>query len=90
MALKIYVFICRNACLHFQYGKDCESDSPVKLLDKLLYAMAQSVDEQLVVVSQVFKYQSHWIRYFITAFYLELRSRIYLSFFMKFLIGACG
>nr|GMC67259.1 protease Do-like 9 [Ipomoea batatas] len=36
-----------------EYGKDCESDSPVKLLDKLLYAMAQSVDEQLVVVSQV-------------------------------------
>ncbi|OEL29463.1 Protease Do-like 9 [Dichanthelium oligosanthes] len=36
-----------------QYGKDYEYDAPVKLLDKLMHAMAQSPDEQLVVVSQV-------------------------------------
>ncbi|RVW46655.1 Protease Do-like 9 [Vitis vinifera] len=30
-----------------------EFDAPVKLLDKHLYSMAQSVDEQLVVVAQV-------------------------------------
>jgi hypothetical protein len=37
----------------WQYGKDYEYDAPVKLLDKHLHAMAQSTDEQLVVVSQV-------------------------------------
>lgn len=37
-----------------QCGRDYEFDAPVKLLDKFLHAMAQSVDEQLVVVSQVF------------------------------------
>ncbi|RYR68797.1 hypothetical protein Ahy_A03g015262 [Arachis hypogaea] len=36
-----------------QYGKDYEFDAPVKLLEKHLHAMAQSVDEQLLVVSQV-------------------------------------
>ncbi|PHT83519.1 Protease Do-like 9 [Capsicum annuum] len=36
-----------------EYGKDYEFDAPVKLMDKLLHAMAQSIDEQLVVVSQV-------------------------------------
>lgn len=36
-----------------QYGKDYEFDAPVKLLDKLLHSMAESADEQLVVVSQV-------------------------------------
>ncbi|XP_020979498.1 protease Do-like 9 isoform X4 [Arachis ipaensis] len=35
-----------------QYGKDYEFDAPVKLLEKHLHAMAQSVVEQLVV-SQV-------------------------------------
>lgn len=39
--------------LFHQYGKDYEYDAPVKLLDKHLHAMAQSPDEQLVVVSQV-------------------------------------
>ncbi|OWM71569.1 hypothetical protein CDL15_Pgr005756 [Punica granatum] len=39
--------------LRSEYGKDYEFDAPVKLLDKLLHAMAESVDEQLVVVSQV-------------------------------------
>ncbi|KAJ8423032.1 hypothetical protein Cgig2_021924 [Carnegiea gigantea] len=35
------------------YGKDYEFDAPVKLLDKLLHAMVETADEQLVVVSQV-------------------------------------
>ncbi|CAH9092399.1 unnamed protein product [Cuscuta epithymum] len=39
--------------LHSEYGKDYEFDAPVKLLDKLANAMADSVDEQVVVVSQV-------------------------------------
>ncbi|XP_077237808.1 protease Do-like 9 isoform X2 [Tasmannia lanceolata] len=39
--------------LRSEYGKDYEYDAPVKLLDKHLHAMAQSKDEQLVVVSQV-------------------------------------
>ncbi|KAL5725242.1 Protease Do-like 9 [Ranunculus cassubicifolius] len=36
-----------------EYGKDYEADGPVKLLEKHLHGMAQSVDEELVVVSQV-------------------------------------
>ncbi|CAM8912668.1 unnamed protein product [Rhodiola kirilowii] len=39
--------------LRSEYGKDYEYEAPVKLLDKLLHAMRQSEDEQLVVVSQV-------------------------------------
>ncbi|KAK7339420.1 hypothetical protein VNO77_20085 [Canavalia gladiata] len=39
--------------LRSEYGKDYEFDAPVKLLDKHLHSMAQSIDEQLVVVSQV-------------------------------------
>ncbi|KAJ3694931.1 hypothetical protein LUZ60_000308 [Juncus effusus] len=39
--------------LRSEYGKDYEYDAPVKLLDKHLHAMAQSPDEQLVVISQV-------------------------------------
>ncbi|XP_031277148.1 protease Do-like 9 [Pistacia vera] len=39
--------------LRSEYGKDYEYEAPVKLLDKLLYSMPQSPDEQLVVVSQV-------------------------------------
>ncbi|KAG6547502.1 hypothetical protein Mapa_010950 [Marchantia paleacea] len=39
--------------LRSEYGKDYDYDSPVKLLDKLLHAMAQTEEEQLVVVSQV-------------------------------------
>ncbi|XP_010029214.1 protease Do-like 9 [Eucalyptus grandis] len=39
--------------LRSEYGKDYEFDAPVKLLDKLLHSMAGSVNEQLVVVSQV-------------------------------------
>ncbi|KAG8043021.1 hypothetical protein GUJ93_ZPchr1070g29205, partial [Zizania palustris] len=36
--------------LMYQYGKDYEYDAPVKLLDKHLHVMAQSPDEQLVVL----------------------------------------
>ncbi|XP_023743690.1 protease Do-like 9 [Lactuca sativa] len=39
--------------LRSEYGKDYDFDAPVKLLDKHLHAMAQSIDEQLIVVSQV-------------------------------------
>ncbi|CAK9161302.1 unnamed protein product [Ilex paraguariensis] len=39
--------------LRSEYGKDYEFDAPVKILDKHLHAMAQSIDEQLVVISQV-------------------------------------
>eukprot|EP00249_Psilotum_nudum_P010396 c22518_g2_i1 orf=419-2386(-) len=39
--------------LRSEYGKDYDYDAPVKLLDKLLHAMAQTEDEQLVVISQV-------------------------------------
>ena len=39
--------------LHSEYGKDSNYDAPVKLLDKLLHSMAQTEDEQLVVLSQV-------------------------------------
>lgn len=39
--------------LRSEYGKDYEYEAPVKLLEKHLHAMAQSPDEQLVVVSQV-------------------------------------
>ncbi|XP_062106799.1 protease Do-like 9 [Humulus lupulus] len=39
--------------LRSEYGKEYEFDAPVKLLDKHLHAMAQSIDEQVVVVSQV-------------------------------------
>ncbi|KAK9925235.1 hypothetical protein M0R45_033564 [Rubus argutus] len=39
--------------LRSEYGKDYDFDAPVKLLDKHLHAMAESVEEQLVVVSQV-------------------------------------
>ncbi|WVZ07505.1 hypothetical protein V8G54_020851 [Vigna mungo] len=47
-ALRFWLYkLCKN------YGKDYEFDAPVKLLDKHLHSMAQSVDEQLVVVSQV-------------------------------------
>jgi hypothetical protein len=39
--------------VYWQYGKDYDYDAPVKLLDKLLHAMSQTDEEQLVVVSQV-------------------------------------
>ncbi|CAO2818242.1 unnamed protein product [Amaranthus hypochondriacus] len=39
--------------LRSEYGKEYEFEAPVKLLDKLLHAMPQSKDEELVVVSQV-------------------------------------
>ena len=54
--------VCDSCIMHemlitmtmfLQYGKDYTFDTPVKLLDKLLYSVAQSEDEQLVVISQV-------------------------------------
>ncbi|KAM0936488.1 putative peptidase Do [Dioscorea sansibarensis] len=39
--------------LRSEYGKDYEFEAPVKLLDKHLHSMAESPDEQIVVVSQV-------------------------------------
>ncbi|CAH9090725.1 unnamed protein product, partial [Cuscuta europaea] len=49
-----FVFCAVSApYLHSEYGKDYEFDAPIKLLDKLANAMADSVDEQVVVVSQV-------------------------------------
>ncbi|CAI0455429.1 unnamed protein product [Linum tenue] len=39
--------------LRSEYGKDYEYEAPVKLLDRHMHAMAESPDEQLVVISQV-------------------------------------
>ncbi|KAF5200254.1 protease Do-like [Thalictrum thalictroides] len=39
--------------LRSEYGKEYELDAPVKLLEKHCHAMAESEDEQIVVVSQV-------------------------------------
>ncbi|KAK4486100.1 hypothetical protein RD792_008768 [Penstemon davidsonii] len=39
--------------LRSEYGKEYEYEAPVKLLDKLLHEMPQSLGEQIVVVSQV-------------------------------------
>eukprot|EP00897_Mesotaenium_endlicherianum_P008806 jgi/Mesen1/7954/ME000422S07111 len=39
--------------LKSEYGKEYDYDAPVKLLDKLMHAMAQFDDEQVIVVSQV-------------------------------------
>lgn len=50
------LILLTNYSAIFQYGKDYEYDAPVKLLDKHMHAMAQSPDEQLVVVSQVFSF----------------------------------
>ncbi|KAJ0982248.1 hypothetical protein J5N97_010503 [Dioscorea zingiberensis] len=44
------------------YGKDYELEAPVKLLDKHLHSMAQSPDEQLVVVSQVLAFNGKPIK----------------------------
>ncbi|GAB4815905.1 hypothetical protein N2152v2_002951 [Parachlorella kessleri] len=39
--------------LKSEYGKDFDFDSPVKLLDKMLHAMAENESQQVVVLSQV-------------------------------------
>lgn len=46
--------------LYLQYGKNYGYDTPVKLLDKLLYQMPQSLDEQIVVLSQVVPHIYRW------------------------------
>lgn len=50
-------FPCFWFCM--QYGKEYGYEAPVKLLDKLLYEMPQSSDEQVVVVSQVLPHQNN-------------------------------
>ncbi|KAL0385047.1 UNVERIFIED_CONTAM: Protease Do-like 9 [Sesamum radiatum] len=45
--------VLTSLVLYFQYGKEYEYEAPVKLLDKVLHGMPQSVDEQIVVISQV-------------------------------------
>ncbi|KAJ7945901.1 Protease Do-like 9 [Quillaja saponaria] len=39
--------------LRSEYGKGYECEAPIKLLDKLLHWLPQSLDEQIVVISQV-------------------------------------
>lgn len=39
--------------LRAEYGKEFDLDAPVKLLDKLVHAMAENTSEQIVVLSQV-------------------------------------
>lgn len=51
--------ITLSLCL-LQYGRDYEFEAPVKLLDKHFHAMAQSADEQLVVVSQVSSFSENF------------------------------
>lgn len=80
--------------LYVQYGKDYEFDAPVKLLDKHLHAMAESVDEQLVVISQVslvasliiFPMTLHFIILVPDFTHLEL-----ITFVLKICaLGSCG
>lgn len=47
----LFVSVNRWIFINLQFGN--LFDVPIKLLDKHLHAMAQSIDEQLVVVSQV-------------------------------------
>ncbi|KAK9820002.1 hypothetical protein WJX72_005011 [[Myrmecia] bisecta] len=44
---------CCEPYLQSEYGPEYLSDSPVKLLDKLLHGHRQSEDEQVVILSQV-------------------------------------
>lgn len=39
--------------LRSEYGKEFDYDAPVKLLDKMMHAMAETADQQIVVLSQV-------------------------------------
>lgn len=39
--------------LRSEYGKDYEYDAPVKLLDKMMHSMAQNLNQEIVVLSQV-------------------------------------
>lgn len=39
--------------LRSEYGKDFDFDAPVKLLEKMMHAMAEHEDQQIVVLSQV-------------------------------------
>jgi hypothetical protein len=44
---------CVEPYLASEYGGDYDSDSPVKLLDKLLYGLKQTPKQQVVLLSQV-------------------------------------
>jgi PDZ domain len=44
---------CCEPYLASEYGGDYDTDSPVKLLDKLLYGMKQTAKQQVVLLSQV-------------------------------------
>lgn len=39
--------------LRSEYGKEYDFDAPVKLLDKMMHAMAERPDQQVIVLSQV-------------------------------------
>lgn len=39
--------------LHSEYGKEYDFDAPVKLLDKMMHAMAQNKQQQVVVLGHV-------------------------------------
>ena len=39
--------------LRSEYGKDYEYDSPIKIVDQLLYGKCQRKDQQMVVLGQV-------------------------------------
>ncbi|KAK9842029.1 hypothetical protein WJX81_004728 [Elliptochloris bilobata] len=45
--------VCCEPYLQSEYGADYVSESPVKLLDRLLHGQRQVADEQVVVLSQV-------------------------------------
>eukprot|EP00887_Chlorella_sp_A99_P000136 scaffold16.g136.t1 len=45
--------------LRSEYGKDFDYDAPVKLLDKMLHAMADKPGQQIVVLSQVLAHESN-------------------------------
>lgn len=71
-----------------QYGKDYEFDAPAKLLDKFLHAMAQSVDEQVVVISQVLSLSLSLVPcpYFPFCFFLQYYAMFYFMWNLIILI----
>ena len=45
--------VCCEPYLQSEYGPDFMSDSPVKLLERLLHGQKKTEDEEVVIVSQV-------------------------------------
>lgn len=39
--------------LRSEYGKEYDFDAPVRLLEKMMHGMAESADQQVVVLGQV-------------------------------------